>query len=361
MMKRCVCISLLFLSACSARHAGIEFITMVPPAYEETARYREISVMPFDGPRVEETADLIGRELAGVTYNGRNFFSVQDYRKLKDISPEDYDWMMNPPLNTDMYSRIGRMLGVQAVFTGEVTTASSVSDYDRSRSTECEEYDKNNICIKEKKIVKRCNEFGGKLVFTVRLIDVLLSRVVFTGRFSGASGEKDCSEEDVTGQSTKRRIAGEAVYHLVDALISGSPADVEQAHLDTAHRKAVQSFLNAVTPRSIIVRAELMDPGKDITSPEAREKISTGLEAARLNEIATACALFADAGRLEPAAPSLLYNLGACEEARGNPEEAQALYRRSGALSDKSAALIETALDRVEEQIRNRAILSRGR
>jgi hypothetical protein len=364
MNKRCALFPLLFLLACATPSpVKIEIVTMVPPRHPETARYRAIAVMPFDGPGVEETADLIGKALSKVTVNGRNTFFVQDYRKLKDISEEYYIWMMSPPLNTDTYSKIGQLLGVKAVYAGEVTKASADSTYDRSRSTECEQYDHvKKKCIKEKKIVTRCEGREGQLVLNVKLIDVLLSTVVYSGTFSGASNSEDCFNDDVTGEPKRQRITEEVLYHVGDILFSSLFSDdskAEKTELEMAHLRAVNSLVEAVSPHYFPIQIELMDPGKGITSKEARAKMSAGLDAARLKQVETSCVLFAEAGTLQPDAPSLLFNLGVCEEVKGHLKEAQAQYRRAGMLFGTSNRWIDAALNRIEKRIFDKETLSR--
>lgn len=324
---------------------------MVPPDHPETARYREIAVMPFDGPQGEETADLIAKALSQVTVNGSKMFSVQDYRTLKDASEEYYQWMMNPPLNTETYSKIGRLLGVKAVYAGEMTKASADSTYDRSRSTECEQYDPaDGKCIKEKKIVKRCAGTEGEAVLRLKLIDVLLPRIVYADDFAATSKTEDCSEEDVTGQSAKQRVAREIIFNITDILLSGDPSEAKKTELDTARQRLIGRILSAVSPHYLSVQIELMHPGKDVSSKKAREIISAALDQAGRNQAEGACLLFAEAGALEPDAPSLLFNLGACEEARERCDEARNLYQRAGAAIGKIDPRISEALSRLDQR-----------
>ena len=70
-----------------------------------------------------------------------------------------------------------------------------------------------------------------------------------------------------------------------------------------------------------------------------------------------ACELWGEARNIAPNSYALLYNLGACAESRGDLDAALALYKQADKRLGKSDDDISSALNRVEQGIKNRGKL----
>ncbi len=348
-------LSLLLMMGCAQRII-IDSNMLVPPDHPEGGQYRKIAVMPLEGPQGEETADLVGKALSAVSARGTNVFTVTDFRKLKDISAEQYERVMHPPLDPDVYSKVARLLGVEAVYSGSVVTAWADNRYDRSRSTECADYDYfNDKCKDERKIVTRCKISEGKFELKLDLIDVKTSGILFSNVFPGESRTENCSKEDVTGDSTGLRIFDELLHRVT----TGDSSAENKRNLDAARQRAIHSLIVDISPSFVPVQLELMGPGKDVKSREAREKMSDGIEAVRHKQIERACSLFAEAEKIQLDAASVLFNLGVCSEIEERYEAARIRYQKAEALTAKEDAVVNTALARIEKRITYRNELQR--
>lgn len=135
------------------------------------------------------------------------------------------------------------------------------------------------------------------------------------------------------------------------------PVESEMVMLDQARERVKQEFRRDIAPYYVTREIRLMDAKDGISSQDATDKLTRGIEYAGKGRLDSACELWGQARNLAPGSHALVYNLGVCAESRGDLDAALALYRQSDRLLGKPDDDITLALGRVNDAIRNRSKL----
>jgi len=350
---------LLVSFSCATQRTTISGTMIVPPDRLDVARYRDIAVLPFDGPTGAETADVLAKVLSSSVFKGAPVFTITDYRKLQGLSADNYDTALSPPLNMERLQELGRALGVKGIYTGKVIIATGETLFTRDRLSNCEEFDlARNKCIRETQTMERCNGAESRFSASVRLVDVASGRTVHEMDVAGEAKDKNCMNQDVTNASRKQTFAGDVLEGVIYILTANTPSVEIIKQLDAARGKAFQRILNVVAPHSVVVEIELKNPGSDIVSREAREKVWQGLEAMQRNDWKSACRLWTEASMLQKEAPTILFDLGVCAEVQEQFNEAENLFKKAAALSGKPEEYAGAALRRIETRRANKELMA---
>jgi len=361
MHRRSAWLVALLLASAACATPGTTIISgamIVPPDRLDVARYRDIAVLPFDGPTGVETADVLARVLSGSTFKGGQVFTLTDYRKLQDLAADKYDSAMSPPLNRDTLQELGRALNVKGIYTGKVLVAAGDTTFSRDRVSNCAEFDiVKNRCIRETQIMERCNGAESRFSANIRLVDVATGRIVHEMDVAGEANDKNCTNQDVTNASRKQTFAGDVLEGIIYILTANTPSVAIKTQLDVAREKAFQRILKVAAPSVAVVGIELKNPGSDLVSREAREKVRQGLEAMQRNDWMTACRLWTEARALQQEAPTILFDLGVCAEVQEHFKEAEVLFKKAAALSNDPEAYAGTALKRIETRLANKDLM----
>ncbi len=331
-----LCVIFLMLSGCATK---IRVNMLQPAPYHEASLTKTIAVLPFSGREGKEFTAEIERVLAAISIDDKPYFTLVDRTSLDKIINE---MPLSPSGMVDQKTavRIGKLVGAQGVYTGVVIQNScDDSPYYENRST-CVQYeqerDKNgNLyrgpCISWQLNNAKCVKRVANFAVSPKLVDVITGRILYSRDLSASANSSGCDD-------TRPAQSGNELLERVKEMVK-------------------KDFRHDIAPYYVIKEISLMDSKEGIESAEAKDKLKRGLEYADKAKMDNACELWEEARNIAPNSYALLYNLGACAESRGDLDVALALYKRADKRLGKSDDDISSALNRVEQGIKNRGKL----
>ena len=286
---------LLFFSGCASK---VTYAHVSPAPVHEAAMVKTVTVLPFYND-TNGLGNRIESRLSQTWTGGKPFYTLV-------VAPD---------------AREAARLGADAVISGEVNGAYALDD----RFTEERQH-----CVKHHKEDKECKEWRTvripclrRTLFysaTVRISDARTGRLFYTMPVDKQlSGEKCRDESD----------------GLPD-VITGLTAMAEEA---------AGEFCDMITPHTVYRTVELLDEPDVPLNDAAVEAGDDGRFQAARNLLAS---LSEGAGA---ASVAVWYDLGAMEEALGDPHKALAAYGRANQLAGGGDALVSSGVERVRNRI----------
>ena len=288
------------------------------------AKLKSVAVYPIEGRygnvyRAEIESLLVSAEL-----KGRHYFSVVERAKLDNVLNEQ---RLGPMFDAATVVRVGKLIGAQGVFMGDVT-ADTVSDNSyRVHRKRCASSDKDGKCQRWRDVSIACTRRIANVAFTIRLVDV-------------ETGVQSYNR-DVTGQATSQacRDGGSSLQHR-----------------DTVRKRARQvaygEIRKDIAPYTVNLSIELMDDTDGIKSSQAKRDLESGIAFAEEDRLDRACEFWQEAFSRASQSVAIRYNLGVCAEAAGDFESANALYQEADRLLEKPEPIINSALKRVKKRLK---------
>lgn len=328
----------------AARRASYQ--AKVAPRFPAVASLGSIGVLNFNGRDGESFAASLTAALQSARIDGQGVFTVKtmdsmNYRSSSDVSRAEVAAAI----------RLGQKLGVRAVFTGTVTTASTAS----SNFTR-----EDRVCVKSKKIFKceqwdnrrtPCTTVTGQYAVAPRVIRVDNGAVVYSQTIT-SQGEYTICEGQLQKALVRTVGAGETTENTSaistpEGLIGAMRAEVAQrVRLDVA------PFYRTIT-------VNFMNRGGQFSKPDAAQ-FQNALEFAEASRLDRTCAIFETlhANPANQTNVSLLYNMGVCQEVLVPEDLSAALpyYARADQLLTRPNKLVSDAFIRT----RNAVEVSRG-
>jgi hypothetical protein len=326
----------LTLAACAAPR--VRTTTLVPAASHEAARLKSLAVLTFEGRDGATFTAEVEAALAGVTVEGRPFFTLSERARLDRVMAEQ-ELRDGELLDQETAAEVGRLMGVQGLVAATVTRTATDSSYREKRSV-CVEREappanargKEGKCLRTEQRSFPCTRRELLVTFTPKLIEVASGRIVYSRNLQAKEADKVCSD------------SGKPL---------ASPADLA----GRARESVTASFLRDITPHYETQQFSLMDDDDGIGTAQTRERFEAGLEFARKNRLDRACELWREAAPQAPKAPAIQYNLGVCAEVTGELAGARSFYQQADSLVSEPNDDISRALVRIGNALANRKAL----
>lgn len=310
------------LAACQS--PGLSYDARLPAGDVNASSYRHVAVDGFRGPEGGWYSARFEQMLIDASLDGRRWFTVSG-----PGAP--------PGAVTGVYSGWIRIDDV------------NVYDYTKE-DTKCVEWDGLFDCETRINIEKICYETRVEVSVTPRLVDTANGDVAYSRTYAGEAEDTECFEHRVIGEDRKSHRLKRGHYPGTTFGWQGdymTPELVREALGDT-----FSAIRRDIAPRNATARAPLIAEPVD---PEAGADpaFAQAVEAARSGDVFRSCSIWEGLHAAYPQAPGVMHNLGACAEASGNYERAQALYAgavdkaRGPFSSGKAIAPLLESLERI--------------
>lgn len=330
----------MLLTGCLATVGPTTSVTAVmPAAFSEAARIREVAVLPFDGPSGREFAAEVEGLLASVTVDDKPHFRVAERQKLDGLLRE-IKLSQSGRVTGEEALRLGKLLGVRALYTGVVSAPVTNRTHTQEPRTVCVEEDTKKgflgvpKCKRWDQTRVSCSRTEVIYAFTPKLIEVESGQIVFSNNIKGVASASSCADRSAAMPSQAQLIAA-------------------------AKTSALDDFRKQVAPSIANVNIRLMDSAEGIGDESAKRKLAQGVEFAKANRLDRACEFWNEADQLSARSVSIVYNLAVCAETAGNIPKAAELYRRADRLLNSPDDRVSAALARVEKTRTDAAKLDR--
>ncbi len=313
---------------------------LMPGNIDQAAQFKNVAVLPFDGPEGETFTTIVESTLASVIIDNRQFFQIVDRGSVDKVMNE-MKLGMTGMVNENAAAQVGKTVGAKGIYTGTIGASSVDEEFYSEKRQTCALYRpvtdssgrKTQECTNWYDSQVSCTKRTASFSFTPKLIEAETSRIIFSNIYANAVESKACADDG-------------------KGLLDG------KVMLKQARETVMRQFRMDVAPYYAVMSFTLKDSTADIASEAAKAKFKEGLAFAKVSRMDRACPAWREAKVLAPNSITLMYNVAICDETEDRPHEALALYRQIDKTLTSPDDLIATALARVNVRIENRRRLA---
>ncbi len=321
--------------------------TTIKPAQIDLSRYKKIAVLDFDGTQGKKIASCIESEISKVQINQKPYFNLISRSHLDKVLKEQA-LHMTGAINPKTVSKVGRILGAEAVIGGNVNA------YD----SEDRHYSASNgaSCIDRTVFVS----------FTAQFIDVQTGEIITSVREEKkkTATQKRGGEKDSTGS-----LLGDLLVGVVEAAMEINFGPKEQM-LDRATQLAAANFVKKITPRVETVRVylEIQDEETGMLgmvgiqqTPEQKmlnDMIKAGCDYGKVGLWEKAISIWNGALKKKPTCAAVHFNLGVAYEIKDKLIKSKEMYEKAANLKPKPKYI--KAIVKIEQLIKEKEKFERG-
>jgi Caspase domain len=346
-----------------AKGPSAEVQIYTTPVDANVAGVKSIAVVPFERDQSEALTRAVEVALANValtdrTQSRQNTVSVVGADRTRSLSRSVQDPVA--------LGAAAKRLAVDAVLTGEVASATAVSEpYKDSKSVCVNEVTKKDKkgrnyqeCAKWQDVVVPCVKNSAAVTVHYKLTStsgaILMRKTVQAGDADHACEGKRVKPRSDTGDFFERLAAN------MNRSIGGpvtSPADL----LSNALKMASQDIKDQVVPGQKTIKVEWLSATDGLQDAVSKERFDGAIKFAAANRMDRACETFRDIYIKEQQSVSLHYNAGLCDEVDGQPEAALKKYTIADKMLTSPSTAVSAALARVQQQVRTVDVIAAKR
>lgn len=320
MKKLLACAALAAIMGCAPK---VTTSVLMPSKADGISSLRNVAVLPFSGSYGTQLTPSAENVLVTAEVNGVRYFRVADRQNLNRVISEQ-KLQVSGITDENTAVKLGRLVGVQGIFTGTAESTVSSSNYVESR-TKCSGSDSKGKCISYYDYTVVCTRKKAAITFIPKLIDVSTAQVVYSDKITGEAEDDRCQDSGIALLSD---------YELLKSAVSS----------------VMNEFRTQVAPYVANVSLTLLTE-KDGLDGDGKDLLKSAQKFAEANRMDRACAMWQDGAAKYPKSPSFLYNLGLCRETEAKYEEALELYMKADALTNEPDKVIGRGIERVKQRI----------
>lgn len=299
---------------------------VMKPAEVNVSAYHNVAVTDFAGQHGNDISRWTEQALAQVRHDGEPYFKLVARDQLQKIMKEQ-SLQLTGAIDPSQTSKVGKVLGVDAIITGNVSsyrTQDSNFTETRTESYKCGE----KWCSRNYEVP--CIQREAYVSFNVN----------FIGVETGAIEVGDSVESQLVAQQCKD--TGDKAGTDFSKAMTGNkyvPMQSPEKMLRQAADQCVASLVRKVTPyyvtQAVSLKKEDDDAPMFSSSNEERslnDKMTAGINYAKSGAWHQAIGSWEEAVKQKPTCAACHYNLGIGYEMKGDLQKAKEMYERAAQL-----------------------------
>jgi len=322
--------SLLFLMALLINGCAqkVQIKALTPAAVSEMSHNKKVAISSFKSDIVG-LSGKIESNIASHKLNGKKYFTVVSRRDIDKVLKEQ-KLQSSEFIDEKTTTRVGKMIGAEAIINGEVTTARGISDAYTQRRKHCIKYDKEKKkCVKYRYYSIRCNTTNATVSANINIVSVESSSIIH--------GESYTKSYEADSCQTYRRIL--------------SPSEA----LQRLSQSIAYDFVSKLTPKYIYFSVSLLDDIEFDTTSKQDKKLQNALKYIEANRIDKAEQILTELlDEFDGRSYVIAYDLGVVKEASGKFDEAKNLYYLADDISNEPIEELNEAIVRIDDLISKR-------
>ncbi|MDY0233671.1 MAG: CsgG/HfaB family protein [Sulfurimonas sp.] len=327
-------ITALLMSGCAQK---IKIKALQPAEVEEMATKKKIAISSFKNDYYG-LSGKIESQIAKHKLDQKRYFTVVSRRDLDKIIAEQ-KLQSSELMDEATATRVGKLIGAQAVINGEIASASGESGRYLKDAKECLNYTKKG-CTKWRYYKVTCHTTKASVSANINIVNVETGSIIYGDTLNKEYSADSCrpiiSDYFSLGSSTAilskgqalnrltTEIANEFVYKLTPNYIYFEVALLDKVELDDATSKQKQTFENSLE----FIKAGRMDRAESLLQQLLDE--------------------------LDGRSYVVAYVYGVVQEAEGRLNDAKKAYTLADDLTTKPVEEINLALRRIDNSIDKR-------
>ena len=331
----------IFMSGCAQKRVTIK--ALEPAEVGVLANKKHIAVAKFKNDTVG-LAGKIEANLANAKVNGQKYFTVVNRQQMNKILAEQ-KLQSSEMIDPASAAKLGKLLGVQAMITGSVDSATGTMGSYLDDRKECLRYYKDGSGCAQWHFYKvKCNTTTATVSASMSIIDVETAAVLYGDTYNKTYNADSCK----AGQSS---IAGLLTFDTGPKRILSK----NQA-INKLTEAIAQEFSLKLVPHYVYLHVELLEDLDIEKTTDAQEKRFENalkyIASGRLKKAEKMLQTLLDEFNGNSAV--IAYDLAVVKEALGKLEEAKKLYQLADDKTVEPVKEINRAILRIDEEIQKR-------
>jgi len=325
-------IAIMAFSGCSAKRVPMK--SLVPADVPVLLTKRSIAVVNMKGDNVN-LSSKIESDFAKVTLNKKPFFKVLNRAQLDKILREQ-KLQASDLSDGSSATKIGKLIGAQAIIGGSVTTTHEDGSYIEQRER-CVASDKKGHCVRSKTYNVTCPTASASVSASINVIDVETARNIYAQTITKDYSADGCKVSAAWGLATtdgKIKTSSQALVDLSDVVAN--------------------DFVVKFAPRYVVYSVELME---DVDSVDLNDKQKkqfknalTYIQNGRIEKAEQILdKLYAEVGEK---AFEVAYDLGLVKQSLGKYKEAKSLFTSADKNTSEPSKLLDHAILNIDAVIK---------
>ncbi len=313
----------LLMSGCTQK---VRIKALDPAQVAEMATKKKVAISSFKNDKYG-LSGKIESQIAKHKLDKKRYFTVVSRKDLNKIMAEQ-KLQSSELMDEATVTKVGKMIGAQAVINGEIASATAQSGRYREERKKCLKYVKDR-CVQYKYYTVVCETTQAEVSANINIVDVETGSIIYGDMLNKEYNGDSCKNGRVLskGQALNRlatAIASEFVYKLTPHYIYFNVALLDKIELENVTKKQEKTFETSL----VYIKAGRMDKA---------EKLLQGL----LDE-------------LDGKSFVVVYVLGVVNEAQGKFDKAKKLYTMADDLTAEPVDEINLAITRIDKLISKR-------
>lgn len=318
-------LSLIIISCSSAQK--VSFHAIEPAQEDQVASIRTITFDSFLNDRIG-AGGVIEGVVGGYSLDGsKPYFKVVERKNLSNVLAEQElssSWAVDP----EQRVRIGKLIGAQGIFGGEVLSVTSDDATKTESRSRCSAQNNKGVCVRYESYNVTCHERTYGLSILVKLVDSTSGNYVFTKNLNDSQTFDQCPDRGSIPGS------GEVIGNML--------------------KKISSDLLVMIAPTKYLLNVTILEDMKDVDDPtDGQEKLfDSGLEFAKVGRADKSLVLFKKLGdSLSWKSYVVNYNYAVLLEATGDLVQADKHYKVADDLAQEPVEEINEGVARISARI----------
>lgn len=299
-----------------------------PASVTEMANNKKVAVGKFKNDTTGLSAK-VESNIASYKLEGKKYFQVVNRKDIDKIL-EEQKLQSSDFIDEKTTTRIGKIIGAQAIINGEVITATGKEGKYVETRKRCKKYSKEKKeCIKYEYYKVLCHKTDSTLSANINILDVESGSVIHSDHFT-------------------KRYKADSCKKYGDILNSNEA-------LSSLSEIIANDFVNKLAPKYVYFKVLLLDEIELDSSYKQDDMLDNALkyiEAKRMDKAEIILTDLLDA--FDGQSYVLAYDLGVVKESIGKYQEAKNLYSLADEITNEPIDEINTALLRINRIIKDK-------
>lgn len=313
----------LLVGGCSQK---VTIKALSPAEVGDMAQKKKIAISRFTNDRFG-ISGKIESAIAKQKLDDKRYFTLVSRKDLNKVIAEQR-FQSSEMLDEATVSRVGKLIGVQAIISGEMVSSSAVTDRHREERIRCVKFVKNKGCVRAESYQVLCRSIKASVSANINILDIESGLIIYGDAISKKYKHKSCYGNLISKTQALDKlaseIASEFVYKLTPHYIYFNVALLEDIELDSVTDNQEDRFENSLE----YIEASRLDKAQKI-----------------LDELLD---------ELDGKSFVVAYVLGVVYEAQYNYVDAKKMYDLADSLTTKPVEEINKALIRIDKSIDDR-------
>ena len=294
---------------------------IIPAKETEVIKYNKVAVMDFTGRQGDNYRSQFEALLQNLKFKGKPIYEIIDRANIETILKEQA-FQLSGIVDEETAVKIGKMVGVDAIWTGSVKEETDeIVSYDRR--SRCKLYDSNSNCQYYESYNVKCLTTSAVVSFTPKLTSVTTGRLIYSKAFVESADDYSC-----TGYIEDRA-----------------------ALANRAKKKIFKTIEKDLSPMITEISIELKDNTDGMSKPD-KAIFKNALKFAKGGREDRACEFFRELLFRNRSSLTLNYNVGICYEIEGEFQKALDQLKYTDSISVEPDDLLNYTIRRAESNIR---------